>query len=95
MTDAEWLSVVEETARDLEGLGWEGSANGAVKALRLAGRPRARAVVLAACTLRQGGEPHRPPSALLTEVMRKERRVETLEAQLTEARRDLEAHRMR
>jgi uncharacterized protein YceH (UPF0502 family) len=95
MTDAEWLSVVEETARDLEGLGWEGSANGAVTALRKAGRPRARAVVLAAQKVRRGEAPHRPPSEYLGSVIYWERRVADLEAQLTEAKQRLEAHRMR
>jgi hypothetical protein len=93
MTDDQWLTMVEETVRDLEGLGFEGSGNEAQAALRAAGLGRARAVVLAACRVRRGGEARRPSGDLRRDLRHWEGRAQDLEADLKVVRRKIEEHR--
>jgi uncharacterized protein YceH (UPF0502 family) len=92
MTNDEWVHAVEETVRDLDALEFSGSSNEAQGALRAVGRGRARAVVLAACRVRRGGEARRPERAAERDRLQWKWRVEDLREQLAEAERRLAEH---
>jgi hypothetical protein len=93
MTDEQWLSVVQETVRDLDSISFTGSSRQAQVALREAGLARGREFVLAALKVRAGEVPRRCPGALVSDVLRWERREADLVDELADVRRRLEAHR--